>query len=108
MHRPTDHPVHPTRPLTAEDVDPAVLGALLARHGWRRRGGAAGRYTHWAPPGGPAGGASLLVPDSRRFPDAVDLLAEALTALERSAAPSAREVLVALATPSDEIHWRRE
>ncbi|MEU7039698.1 hypothetical protein AB0A77_01360 [Streptomyces varsoviensis] len=108
MHRPTEQPAHPTPPPAPEDVDPAVLGALLARHGWRRRGGAAGRYTHWAPPGGPAGGASLLIPASRRFPDAVDLLAEALTALERSAAPSARAVLVALATPSDEIHWRRE
>ncbi|MEW5658993.1 hypothetical protein ABGT92_27140, partial [Streptomyces cinereoruber] len=32
-------------------VDPRVLGALLARHGWRRRGGAAGRYSRWTPPG---------------------------------------------------------
>ncbi|MFB7531984.1 hypothetical protein ACFC0C_27865 [Streptomyces sp. NPDC056178] len=92
-------------------VDPAVLGALLDRHGWHRRGGATGRYSRWTPPGPPAppgGGASLLVPDTTAFPDSEDLLGEALTALARSAAPSAREVLISLAVPSDEIRWWRE
>jgi hypothetical protein len=89
-------------------VDPAVLGALLARHGWRRRGGAAGRYARWTPPGPGDGGASLLVPESRAFPDSDDLLGEALGALERCPAPSAREVLVQLAVPSDEVRWWRE
>ncbi|WP_443047596.1 hypothetical protein [Streptomyces sp. NBC_00354] len=91
-------------------VDPAVLGALLHRHGWQRRGGAAGRYGRWTPPAlpGPAGGGnSLLVPESRAFPDCVDLLEEALTALARSALPSAREVLYGLSVPSDEIRWDR-
>ncbi|GAA2437208.1 hypothetical protein GCM10010433_42560 [Streptomyces pulveraceus] len=92
-------------------VDPAVLGALLDRHGWQRRGGAAGRYSRWTPPGPPAppgGATSLLVPDTTAFPDSEDLLGEALTALARSAAPSAREILVSLAVPSDEIRWWRE
>ncbi|MFD6250024.1 serine/threonine-protein kinase [Streptomyces roseolus] len=90
-------------------VDPRVLGALLARHGWQRRGGAAGRYGRWTPPGGRAsGGTSLLVPDSLAFPDCEDLIGEALTALARSAAPSAREVLTGLAVPSDEVRWWRE
>ncbi|MDK0518448.1 hypothetical protein [Streptomyces sp. ML-6] len=92
-------------------VDPAVLAALLARHGWRRRGGAAGRYGRWTPPGPPAppgGVTSLLVPDSTAFPDSEDLLGEALTALARSAAPFARDVLVSLAVPSDAIRWWRE
>ncbi|GGR43552.1 hypothetical protein [Streptomyces roseolus] len=90
-------------------VDPRVLGALLARHGWQRRGGAAGRYGRWTPPGGRAsGGTSLLVPDSLGFPDCEDLIGEALTALARSAAPSAREVLTGLAVPSDEVRWWRE
>ncbi|MEU9010228.1 hypothetical protein AB0D12_10665 [Streptomyces sp. NPDC048479] len=89
-------------------VDPVVLGALLDRHGWRRRGGAAGRYARWTPPGPGAGGTSLLVPESRSFPDCEDLLGEALTALARSAAPSAREVLVGLTVPSDEIRWWRD
>lgn len=80
-------------------VDPRVLGALLARHGWRRRGGAAGRYSRWTPPGSGTG-TSLLVPESRAFPDCEDLLGEALTALARSATPSAREVLTGLAVPS--------
>ncbi|KOY58415.1 hypothetical protein ADK59_09175 [Streptomyces sp. XY332] len=91
-------------------VDPAVLGALLHRHGWQRRGGAAGRYGRWTPPAahGPAGGgSSLLVPESRAFPDCSDLLEEALTALARSALPSAREVLYGLSVPSDEIRWDR-
>ncbi|MGW2300345.1 hypothetical protein [Streptomyces sp. NPDC001809] len=87
-------------------VDPRVLGALLARHGWRRRGGAAGRYSRWTPPG--STGTSLLVPESRAFPDCEDLLGEALTALARSATPSAREVLTGLAVPSDEIRWWRD
>ncbi|MFK4226160.1 hypothetical protein [Streptomyces sp. NPDC019890] len=120
MHRPFDESV---RPHPAGDVpepwyeggepdpakvDPAVLGALLDRHGWRRRGGAAGRYARWTPPGHAAGGASLLVPESRSFPDCEDLLGEALIALARSAAPSAREVLVGLTVPSDEIRWWRD
>ncbi|MEU1351954.1 hypothetical protein [Streptomyces sp. NPDC005776] len=129
MHRPMDesvnevfpsavrpHPAEPAGPWPLSSlpagglpdparVDPAVLGALLARHGWLRRGGAAGRYSRWTPP---AGSTSLLVPDTASFPDSEDLLAEALTALARSAAPSAREVLVALAVPSDEIRWWRD
>ncbi|WP_438294809.1 hypothetical protein [Streptomyces sp. HUAS TT7] len=89
-------------------VDPAVLGVLLHRHGWQRRGGAAGRYARWTPPGASGSGMSLLVPESRAYPDSEDLLGEALTALARSAAPSAREVLVSLAVPSDEVRWWRE
>ncbi|RPK33818.1 hypothetical protein EES39_36725 [Streptomyces sp. ADI92-24] len=132
MHRPMDesaneeipsvvrpHPIEPpglrsTGPPAAGNlpdparVDPAVLAALLARHGWRRRGGAAGRYSRWTPPGPPGGSTSLLVPDTGAFPDSEDLLGEALTALARSAAPSARDVLVSLAVPSDEIRWWRE
>ncbi|MYV57533.1 hypothetical protein, partial [Streptomyces sp. SID3212] len=77
-------------------------------HGWRRRGGAPGRYTRWTPPAPAGGGTSLLVPESRAFPDCDDLLAEAFTALARSAAPSAREVLVGLTVPSDEIRWWRD
>ncbi|WP_330468605.1 hypothetical protein OG547_28245 [Streptomyces longwoodensis] len=117
-HRPPeDHP-RPVRPHPADvprdrapepgDVDPAVLGALLLRHGWRRRGGAAGRYGRWTPPGPGAAGTSLLVPVSRAFPDSDDLLGEALDALARSASPSAREVLVSLAVPSDEVRWWRD
>ncbi|MER7788708.1 hypothetical protein [Streptomyces sp. NPDC097640] len=106
---PTTPPVPATPPVPSPDeVDPAVLGALLARHGWRRRGGAVGQYGRWTPPGDPAGGTSLLVPQSREFPDSADLLGEVMTALARSAAPSAREVLIGLAVPSDEIRWRRE
>ncbi|NED10585.1 hypothetical protein G3I33_03585, partial [Streptomyces sp. SID9124] len=86
-------------------VEPAVLGALLARHGWQRHGGGEGPYSRWTPPDGAT---SLLVPRTRTFPDSEDLLGEALTALARSAHPSAREVLVALTVPSDEIRWRRE
>ncbi|MFJ5831112.1 hypothetical protein [Streptomyces sp. NPDC093089] len=90
-------------------VDPRVLGALLARHGWRRRGGAAGRYSRWTPPGsGAHGGTSLLVPESRAFPDCEDLLGEALAALAHSATPSAREVLTGLSVSSDEIRWWRD
>ncbi|MEU6574723.1 hypothetical protein [Streptomyces sp. NPDC046805] len=116
-HRPYDEPLrdvrpHPVdarwnRPPEPARVDPAVLGALLHRHGWQRRGGAAGRYGRWTPPG-PAGGTSLLVPENRAFPDSDDLLGEALVALSRSGAPSAREVLVSLAVPSDEIRWWRD
>ncbi|WP_030670652.1 hypothetical protein [Streptomyces cellulosae] len=119
-HRPLEEPLRPvrphpvdqaavtwTRPADPADVDPAVLGALLHRHGWQRRGGAAGRYGRWTPPG-PGGGMSLLVPESRAFPDSDDLLGEALLALSRSAVPSAREVLVSLAVPSDEIRWWRD
>ncbi|MFD8691801.1 hypothetical protein [Streptomyces sp. NPDC059651] len=131
MHRPMDESVHEVfpsavRPHPGEQagpwptaspagglpdparVDPAVLGVLLARHGWQRRGGAAGRYSRWTPPGPPGGSTSLLVPDTTAFPDSEDLLGEALTALARSAAPSAREVLVSLAVPSDEIRWWRD
>ncbi|MEV8594121.1 hypothetical protein [Streptomyces sp. NPDC052012] len=91
----------------AAEVDPAVLQALLRRHGWTRRGGAAGRYGRWTPPG-PGSGTSLLVPESRSFPDSEDLIAEALLALTRSGLDSAREVLVSLAVPSDEIRWWRD
>ncbi|MEU9039663.1 hypothetical protein AB0D45_32800 [Streptomyces sp. NPDC048352] len=87
-------------------VDPQVLGALLHRHGWLRRGGAAGRYGRWTPPD--RAGTSLLVPENRTFPDCADLLEEALTALSRSGVPSAREVLFGLSVPSDEVRWERE
>ncbi|MDR6977307.1 hypothetical protein J2X68_004019 [Streptomyces sp. 3330] len=116
-HRPLDEPLravrpHPeahwNRPPEPGEVDPAVLGALLRRHGWQRRGGAAGRYGRWTPPGPGGGGTSLLVPESRAFPDSDDLLGEALLALARSGTPSAREVLVGLAVPSDEIRWWRD
>ncbi|MER5553340.1 hypothetical protein ABT001_17025 [Streptomyces sp. NPDC002793] len=125
MHRSTDEPTGGTVPAgsrahpyadgpgpgPAPDparVDPAVLGTLLRRHGWHRRGGAPGRYSRWVPPGPAATGTSLLVPDTTAFPDSEDLLAEALTALTRSAAPSARDILVALTVPSDEIRWWRD
>ncbi|MET7932849.1 hypothetical protein [Streptomyces sp. NPDC005322] len=106
-YRPGDEPAPPAAPHP-DEIEPAVLGALLARHGWRRRGGAPGRYARWTPPGRLAGGTSLLVPENRDFPDSGDLLAEALLALTHSAAPSAREVLTGLAVPSDEIRWWRE
>ncbi|MET9802086.1 hypothetical protein [Streptomyces sp. NPDC006368] len=89
-------------------VDPLVLAALLGRHGWRRRGGAAGRYSRWTPPGPGTVPLSLLVPESRAFPDCEDLLGEALTALARCPAPFAREVLVGLTVPSDEVRWFRD
>lgn len=119
-HRPTDEPARPARPHPVEppgqwerpprpdQVDPAVLSALLHRHGWQRRGGAPGRYGRWTPPGPGGAGTSLLVPESRAFPDSEDLLGEALVALSRSGSPSARDVLVGLAVPSDEIHWWRD
>ncbi|MFI1164035.1 hypothetical protein ACH4UM_10505 [Streptomyces sp. NPDC020801] len=117
-HRPLDEPLRPVRPHPVDApwnrppdpaaVDPAVLGALLRRHGWQRRGGAAGRYGRWTPPGPGGAGTSLLVPESRAFPDSEDLLGEALDALARSGTPSAREVLVALCLPSDEIRWWRD
>ncbi|MFZ3593326.1 hypothetical protein [Streptomyces sp. BH104] len=117
QHRPIDeslrplgvgrgHPVDLVGPEPGQ-VDPAVLGALLDRHGWQRRGGAAGRYARWTLPGAGAR-TSLLVPESRAFPDSEELLGEALVALERSGTASAREVLVALAVPSDEIRWTRD
>ncbi|GAA2308168.1 hypothetical protein OKJ48_26575 [Streptomyces kunmingensis] len=116
-HRSSDEPVrslgavraHPVDLAGPEpgQVDPAVLSALLERHGWRRRGGAAGRYARWTRPG-PGTRTSLLVPESPDFPDSEELLGEALTALERSGTPSAREILVALAVPSDEIRWWRD
>ncbi|MCX3060726.1 hypothetical protein OFY01_13330, partial [Streptomyces sp. GXMU-J5] len=117
QHRPIDEPVrslgaaraHPVDLAGPEpgQVDPAVLGALLDRHGWRRRGGATGRYARWTLPG-PGSGPSLLVPESSAFPDSEELLGEALVALERSGAACAREVLVQLAVPSDEIRWWRD
>ncbi|MCN9240813.1 hypothetical protein NGF19_08370 [Streptomyces sp. RY43-2] len=117
-HRPVDgparavrpHPAEPlwTRPPAPDQVDPAVLGALLHRHGWQRRGGARGRYGRWTPPGPGGSGTSLLVPESRAYPDSDDLLGEALVALSRSALPAARDVLVGLVVPSDEIHWWRD
>ncbi|WP_426569837.1 hypothetical protein [Streptomyces canus] len=117
-HRPLDEPLRSVRPHPVEavwnrppepgEVDPAVLGALLRRHGWQRRGGAAGRYGRWTPPGPGGSGTSLLVPESRAFPDSEDLLGEALQALARSQTPAAREVLVGLAVPSDEIRWWRD
>ncbi|MGV9567075.1 hypothetical protein [Streptomyces sp. NPDC003480] len=117
-HRPLDEPLRAVRPHPAEppwnqppapdQVDPAVLGALLHRHGWQRRGGAPGRYGRWTPPGPGSGGTSLLVPENRAFPDSDDLLGEALLALSRSGSPSARDVLVGLSVPSDEIHWWRD
>ncbi|CAM5459173.1 hypothetical protein SVIOM342S_07822 [Streptomyces violaceorubidus] len=122
-HRPTGEPLRPVRPHPADalddtpryggppepgTVDPAVLTALLHRHGWRRRGGAAGRYGRWTPPGPAADVTSLLVPVSRAFPDSDDLLGEALHALYRSGTPAAREILLSLAVPSDEIRWERD
>jgi hypothetical protein len=117
-HRPLDEQArtvrpHPAEPLWSEppapdQVDPAVLSALLHRHGWQRRGGAPGRYGRWTPPGPGAGGTSLLVPESRAFPDCDDLIGEALLALSRSGSPSARDVLVGLTVPSDEIRWWRD
>ncbi len=103
-------PADPGTPDPAH-ADPAVLGALLHRHGWQRRGGAPGRYGRWTPPAtGPAGGSStsLLVPENRAFPDCTDLLDEALAALARSGHPSAREVLYGLGVPSDEVRWERQ
>ncbi|MFF2728712.1 hypothetical protein ACFVS9_12505 [Streptomyces sp. NPDC058008] len=121
MRRSTDEPAggaapaggrtHPCAEVPLPDparVDPAVLVALLTRHGWHRRGGARGRYSRWIPPGPRASGTSLLVPDTTALPDSEDLLAEALTALARSAAPSARDILIALTVPSDEITWWRD
>ncbi|WP_030192804.1 hypothetical protein [Streptomyces sp. NRRL S-87] len=105
-------PGQPVRPAPGE-VDPAVLGALLHRHGWQRRGGAPGRYARWTPPPGAGhaaghAGTSLLVPETAGFPDSEDLLGEALTALSRSPLASAREVLYGLTVPSDEVRWWRE
>ncbi|MCW7941023.1 hypothetical protein AAW14_02950 [Streptomyces hygroscopicus] len=118
-HRPLDEPARIVRPHPVEpplwnqppdpaQVDPAVLSALLHRHGWQRRGGAPGRYGRWTSPGPGGSGTSLLVPESRAFPDSEDLLGEALMALSRSGSPSAHDVLVALAVPSDEIRWWRD
>lgn len=89
-------------------VDPAVLATLLARHGWVRRGGPTARYGRWTPPGDSDPGTSVLVPAGGGFDDAVDLLADAVTALSRSHTPSARSILLALTVPGDEIQWRRE
>ncbi|MBB5935644.1 hypothetical protein FHS42_002706 [Streptomyces zagrosensis] len=113
MHRPGGAPVNDamawgTQLPDPETVDPTVLTALLARHGWRRRGGAAGHYARWTSPGDAGGGTNLLVPENRAFFDSADLLGQALLALSRSAVPSARAVLVGLAVPSDEIRWWRD
>ncbi|MFE2105297.1 hypothetical protein ACFXAF_05420 [Kitasatospora sp. NPDC059463] len=89
-------------------VDPAVLATLLARHGWVRRGGPTARYGRWTPPEGTDPGVSLLVPAGDGFDDAVDLLTDAVTALSRSASPSARAILLALAVPGDELQWHRD
>ncbi|MGW6913624.1 hypothetical protein ACWGB8_07380 [Kitasatospora sp. NPDC054939] len=89
-------------------VDPAVLATLLARHGWVRRGGPAARYGRWTPPGDTDPGTSLLVPAADGFDDAVDLLADAVTALAQSRSPSARSILLALAVPGDELRWSRD
>ena len=109
-HLTGDEPVAPD----PERVDPAVLSALLRRHGWQRRGGAPGRYSRWTPPGD-GSGTSLLLPEGRphggrrpEYADHADLIGEALTALARSAAPSAREVLRALTVPGDVIRWSRD
>lgn len=117
-HRPLDEPGRSVRPHPVEslwnqppapdEVDPAVLSALLDRHGWQRRGGAPGRYGRWTPPGRGDGRTSLLIPESRAFPDSDDLISEALVALARSGSPSARDVLLGLAVPSDEIRWWRD
>ncbi len=121
-HRPTGEPLRAVRPHPADTdpsddatappepgtVDPAVLAALLHRHGRRRRGGAPGGYGRWTPPGPGTGATSLLVPVGRAFPDSDDLLGEALLALSRSGTPSAREILLSLAVPSDEIRWARD
>jgi hypothetical protein len=116
-NRPPDRPAAAdTAPADPERVDPAVLTALLRRHGWQRRGGSPGRYSRWTPPGGGTE-TSLLVPESRppgghhargAFADVGELLGEALTALARSAAPSARDILRGLSVPGDEIQWRRD
>ncbi|MFE7561810.1 hypothetical protein [Kitasatospora sp. NPDC057500] len=89
-------------------VDPAVLATLLARHGWVRRGGPTARYGRWTPPEGTDPGVSLLVPAGDGFDDAVELLTDAVTALARSATPSARAILLALALPGDELQWYRD
>ncbi|WP_370079214.1 hypothetical protein [Streptacidiphilus sp. MAP12-16] len=89
-------------------IDPAVLGTLLARHRWCRRGGAEGRYTRWTPPDDLEPDTSVLVPADRGFDDSTDLLEEAVGTLARSGVPSARAILAALMVPGDEIHWRRE
>ncbi|WP_018570245.1 hypothetical protein [Streptomyces sp. PsTaAH-124] len=117
-HRPPDQPSRAARPHPATappagaphpaDVDPAVLAALLHRHGWQRRGGATGHYGRWTPPGPGSAATSLLVPVSRAFPDSDDLLGEALDALAHARTPSAYAVLAALAVPGDEIHWWRD
>ncbi|WP_044380165.1 hypothetical protein [Streptomyces cyaneogriseus] len=74
----------------------------------QRRGGAAGRYGRWTPPGPAGRSTSLLVPVGRAFPDSDDLLAEALHALSRGGTPGAREIVLALARPGDEVRWWRE
>ncbi|MEV6978186.1 hypothetical protein [Kitasatospora sp. NPDC093806] len=112
-------PYRPPRPAPGEPapagplpdpgaVDPAVLATLLARHGWVRRGGPSARYGRWTPPDGTDPGTSLLVPAGDGFDDAVELLTDAVTALSRSASPSARAILLALAVPGDELQWRRD
>ncbi|MFF2748257.1 hypothetical protein ACFVVA_22305 [Kitasatospora sp. NPDC058048] len=105
---PPHAPGEPARPLPdPATVDPTVLATLLARHGWVRRGGPAARYGRWTPPDDEPG-TSLLVPAGDGFDDAVELLADAVTALSRSHTPSARSILLALTVPGDELRWHRE
>lgn len=107
LDRPGPGGAFPWEGLDPGRVDPQVLTTLLARRGWQRRGGEPGRYARWTPPSSGPGAASLLVPESLVFPDSRDLLADALTGLVRSPTPTARQVLLALAVPSDELRWSR-
>ncbi|MCH0540550.1 hypothetical protein I3F58_13420 [Streptomyces sp. MUM 203J] len=104
-HRPTDGTGADA--AAPGSVDPRVLGALLHRHGWHPHGSPAGPCTRWTPPVPGTTPTSLLIPTSRTYPDADDLLTDALRALTRSTTPSARDILTSLATPSDEIRWTR-
>ena len=104
-HRPLDEPLRPVRPHPTTAAAPGTV--RRARPGRPRRPrrpaaparlAAARRSRRTLRPLDPArrpggGGTSLLVPESRAFPDSDDLLGEALIALARSGAPSAREVL---------------
>ena len=101
MHRPIDEPVRPDPAGTPPDPGhdgpatptpprstPPSSAPCCDRHGWQRRGGAAGRYGRWTPPGHrPAAAPACSCPRAAAFPDSEDLLGEALTALARSAAP---------------------
>ncbi|MEV1086169.1 hypothetical protein AB0I98_49620, partial [Streptomyces sp. NPDC050211] len=77
-HRSLEEPVRPGRPHPVDaqwnrppepgEVDPAVLSALLHRHGWQRRGGAAGRYGRWTPPGPRRAATDRVQPGKRAQP----------------------------------------